>query len=47
MVSMSGDDTDGMGYNPHRKYVPKRGDLAIVIAAILVAIVLVVWAFAG
>jgi len=47
MVSMPGDDTDGMGYNPHRKHVPKRGDLAIVIAAILVAVVLVLWAFLG
>jgi len=47
MVSMPGDDTDGMGYNPHRKHVPKRGDLVIVIAAILVAVLLVVWAFAG
>lgn len=47
MVSMTSDDTDAMGYNPHRKYVPKRGDLAIVIAAIAVAVVLVLWAFAG
>ena len=36
-----------MGYNPHRKFVPKRGDLAIVAIAIAVAVVLVVWAFAG
>lgn len=36
-----------MGYNPHRKYVPKRGDLALVVVAIAVAVVLVVWAFAG
>lgn len=36
-----------MGYNPHRKFVPKRGDLAIVFAAIAVAVLLVVWAFAG
>ncbi len=36
-----------MGYNPHRKFVPKRGDVAIVVAAIAVAVLLVVWAFAG
>ncbi|HEY4333622.1 MAG TPA: hypothetical protein VGM78_13665 [Ilumatobacteraceae bacterium] len=41
---MVGDDTDGMGYNPHRRRVPKRGDLAIVITAIAVAIALVLWA---
>jgi hypothetical protein len=44
---MSGDDTDHMGYNPNRRRVPKSGDLAIVIAAIVVALVLVVWAFVG
>ena len=44
---MSGDDTDAMGYNPHRKFVPKRGDLAMVILAIAIALALVVWAFAG
>jgi len=36
-----------MGYNPHRKYIPKRGDLAIVVAAIAVAIALVLWAVVG
>jgi hypothetical protein len=36
-----------MGYNPHRKNVPKRGDLAIVVVAIVVALALVVWALAG
>jgi len=36
-----------MGYNPHRKHVPKKGDLAIVIVAILAAVALVVWAFLG
>jgi hypothetical protein len=44
---MVSDDTEAMGYNPHRKYVPKRGDLAIVVAAIAVAIALVLWAFVG
>lgn len=36
-----------MGYNPHRKFVPKRGDLAMVIIVIALAIALVVWAFSG
>lgn len=36
-----------MGYNPHRKFVPKRGDLAMVILAVAIALALVVWAFAG
>ncbi|CAB4880220.1 unannotated protein [freshwater metagenome] len=36
-----------MGYNPHRKFVPKRGDLALVAMAIVIAIILVVWAFSG
>ena len=36
-----------MGYNPHRKFVHKRGDLAIVVAAIAVAVLLVIWAFVG
>jgi hypothetical protein len=36
-----------MGYNPHRRMVRKRGDLLFVIAAIVIAAVLVVWAFFG
>jgi hypothetical protein len=36
-----------MGYNPNRKYVPKRGDLALVITALVAAIALVVWALLG
>ena len=47
MVSIVSDDTEAMGYNPHRKYIPKRGDLAIVFAAIAVAIALVLWAVVG
>jgi hypothetical protein len=44
---MSGDDTEAMGYNPHRKMVPKKGDLALVILAVAIAIALVLWAFVG
>jgi hypothetical protein len=36
-----------MGYNPHRKMVRKRGDLLFVIAAVVIAAILVVWAFFG
>jgi len=34
-----------MGYNPHRKFVPKRGDIALVVVAISLAVGLVLWAF--
>jgi len=44
---MLGDDTEQMGFNPHRKLVPKRGDLALVVAAIAIAVALVLWAFVG
>ena len=36
-----------MGYNPHRKFVPKRGDLALLLVALAVAVALIIWAFAG
>jgi len=42
---MPADDTEGMGYNPHRRMVKKKGDLAIVVAAIAVAVALLLWAF--
>lgn len=32
-----------MGYNPHGKFVAKRGDLALVAASIAVVIALVIW----
>jgi hypothetical protein len=44
-MSIPTDNTDRMGYNPTRRRVPKRGDLAIVIVAVAVALALVVWAF--
>jgi len=47
IVSMNDDDTESMGYNPHRKMVRKRGDLLFVGAAIVIAIMLLVWAFFG
>ena len=47
MVSISADDTDGMGYNPNRKFVPKKGDIAFVVAGVAIALALLVWAFLG
>jgi len=44
---MTGDDTEQMGYNPHRKLVPKRGDLVLVVAALAIAVVLLLWALFG
>jgi hypothetical protein len=44
---MSGDDTDAMGYNPHRKFVPKRGDVALVVMSIAIVLALVIWALIG
>jgi len=36
-----------MGFNPYRKFKAKPADYALVAIAIVVAVVLVVWAFAG
>lgn len=47
MVSIAGDDTEGMGYNPHRRFVRKRGDLLFVAVAIALAVALVLWALVG
>ena len=47
MVSMRADDTDGMGYNPNRKFVAKRGDVMFVVVGIAIAVALLVWAFLG
>jgi hypothetical protein len=44
MVSTKGDDTDGMGFNPHRKRVARRADYVFVGAAILAVIAMVAWA---
>jgi hypothetical protein len=47
MVSTSRDDNDAVGFNPHRKYEPKRSDIALVVAAVALALGLVLWAFFG
>jgi energy-coupling factor transporter transmembrane protein EcfT len=36
-----------MGFNPYRKFKAKPADYALVAIAMLVAVGLVVWAFAG
>jgi hypothetical protein len=36
-----------VGFNPHRKYVPRRSDIALVVFAIALALGLVLWAFLG
>ena len=36
-----------MGFNPYRKFKAKPADYALVAIAMLVALGLVVWAFAG
>jgi len=36
-----------VGYNPFREHVQHRGDLAIVIAALVVVAALLAWAFFG
>lgn len=48
MVSpTSGDDTDAMGYNPHRRFVARRADYVFVALALIVAVALVAWALLG
>jgi len=36
-----------VGFNPHRKYVPKRSDIVLVVSAVTLALALVLWAFLG
>lgn len=36
-----------MGYNPYRKFVPKRADYLYIVAVVVVGIALVAWAFLG
>jgi hypothetical protein len=36
-----------VGYNPYRRFRAGRTDYAVLAAAVLVAVVLVVWALAG
>ena len=36
-----------MGFNPYRKFVPKRADYVFVAAAVLAVIALMLWALLG
>jgi hypothetical protein len=36
-----------VGYNPYRKRVQRRSDIAFVVAALVVVLLLVLWAFLG
>jgi hypothetical protein len=44
---MFADDTEGMGFNPHRKYVARRSDYVFVAAAVLAALGAVGWVLFG
>ena len=46
-VCMWGDDTDGMGLNPHRKQVRRQSDYLFVGLAVLACVALLAWAFLG
>jgi hypothetical protein len=47
MVSTSADDTDAMGFNPHRKHVARRSDSLFVGAAFVAVVVLLAWTLFG
>jgi len=44
---MRGDDTDPMGFNPHRKRVARRSDIVFVASAALATVAVVVWTLLG
>jgi hypothetical protein len=44
---MWADDTEHMGFNPHRKRVARRSDYLFVGAAVVACIVLVLWTLLG
>jgi len=46
-VSMRGDDTDPMGFNPHRRRVARRTDIVFVASAVLACVGLVLWTLLG
>ena len=47
MVSIFGDHTEPMGFNPYRKFVAKPADYVFIGVGMLVAFGLVLWAFVG
>ena len=40
-------DTDGVGYNPYRRFRARPFDYVLVAACLLVAVALLIWAVAG
>jgi hypothetical protein len=46
-VSMSADDTEGMGFNPQRKRVARTSDYLFVAAAALLCVGLLLWTVLG
>ena len=40
-------DTGDVGFNPYRKYVPKKADYLFVAAAVLAVLALVAWTAFG
>jgi hypothetical protein len=44
---MSVDDTEGMGFNPHRKRVARRSDYVFVGAAAVLCLGLLLWTMLG
>jgi hypothetical protein len=44
---MRADDTERMGFNPHRKRVARRSDIVFVGAAAVLCIALVLWTLLG
>ncbi len=47
MVSTNSDDTDDMGFNPHRKRVARTSDYLFVAAAMVMVVGVVLWAVFG
>jgi hypothetical protein len=47
MVSTAGDDTEAMGFNPHRKYRATRTDYVVVVLALLTVVALLAWTVLG
>jgi hypothetical protein len=44
---MPTDDTDAMGFNPHRKRVPRTSDYVFVGAAAVACLALILWTVLG
>ena len=44
---MTAHDTGHVGFNPYRKFIPKRADYVFVAAAILAVIALLAWTIFG